>query len=111
WLFSRPARFVIHPDRFEIIWPLKRRCLERHKITNVHIIDSKELQQETGWCLRVGVGGLWGAFGWLWTKRRGIVQMYISRTDGFVWIECGHGRPWLITPEQPQIFVEKLAGG
>jgi hypothetical protein len=35
--------------------------------------------------------------------------MYISRTDGFVWIERGADRPWLITPEQPQAFVSALS--
>lgn len=109
WLRYRPSRFVIHPDKLEIIWPLKRRCLERRKITSVRIIDSKELQQKAGWCIRIGVGGLWGAFGWLWTKKRGIVQMYISRTDGFVWIENADERPWLITPENPESFVQMLS--
>jgi len=109
WLRYRPSRFVIHPDKLEIIWPLKRRYLERRKITSVQIIDSKKLQQEAGWCVRIGVGGLWGAFGWLWTKHRGIVQMYISRMDDFVWIECVDGRPWLITPENPEFFVRELS--
>jgi hypothetical protein len=59
--------------------------------------------------MRIGAGGLWGAFGWLWTQRRGMVQMYISRTDGFVWIERGADRPWLITPEQPQAFLSALS--
>jgi hypothetical protein len=35
--------------------------------------------------------------------------MYISRTDRFVWIECANGRPWLISPEQPEAFVRALA--
>jgi hypothetical protein len=35
--------------------------------------------------------------------------MYISRTDGFVWIERVSGRPWLITPEQPEAFVRALS--
>ena len=59
--------------------------------------------------MRVGAGGLWGGFGWLWTQRRGIVQMYISRTDGFVWIERVGDRPWLITPAQPSAFVRALS--
>jgi hypothetical protein len=33
---------------------------------------------EVGWSMRVGAGGLWGGFGWLWTERRGIVQMYFQ---------------------------------
>jgi hypothetical protein len=74
----------------------------------IRLVGSQEVSAETGWCVRIGAGGLWGAFGWLWTSRRGIVQMYISRTDGFVWIECPQARPWLITPEQPEAFVRAL---
>jgi hypothetical protein len=60
------------------------------------------------WRARVGAGGLWGGFGWLWTEKRGIVQMYVSRTDRFVWIERGAERPWLISPENPEAFVRLL---
>jgi len=26
-----------------------------------------------------------------------------------VWIECVDGRPWLITPENPEFFVRELS--
>jgi hypothetical protein len=35
--------------------------------------------------------------------------MYVTRTDRFVWIERAGGRPWLITPEQPEAFVRALS--
>lgn len=73
WLLFRPTTFIIHPDTLEIVWPLKRRHIERASITNVRKIDVMELKQDTGWSIRVGAGGLWGGFGWLWTQRRGIV--------------------------------------
>jgi len=110
WLRFRPTRFVVYPRRLEIVWPLKRRALRRDGISQVRLIEGPDLRSETGWCIRVGAGGLWGGFGWLWTRRRGIVQMYISRTDRFVWIERAHDdRPWLITPEQPEAFVRALS--
>jgi len=59
--------------------------------------------------MRVGAGELGGGFGWLWTKRHGIVQMYVSRTDGYVWIERRNDRPWLLTPDEPEIFVRVLS--
>jgi hypothetical protein len=34
--------------------------------------------------------------------------MYVSRTDGLVWIERAGGRPWLVTPEEPEAFVRAL---
>jgi hypothetical protein len=109
WLRFRPMRFVVYPDRLEVRWPLKRRSIPRQDIAEVRLIDKHALHNEMGWGMRVGAGGLWGGFGWLWTQRRGIVQMYISRTDGFVWIERVGDRPWLITPAQPAAFVRALS--
>lgn len=109
WLLFRPLRFVVYPEWVDVIWPLKRRQIPRASITAVRQIGKAELRAEIGWGARVGAGGLWGGFGWLWTRRRGIVQMYISRTDRFVWIERGAERPWLVTPERPEEFVQALS--
>lgn len=111
WLRFRPTAFVIHQDSLEVIWPWKRRRIARAGIREARLMTVAELQREIGWGLRIGAGGMWGGFGWLWTRKRGIVQMYVSRTDGFVWIERGDERPWLITPERPQDFVQALARG
>jgi hypothetical protein len=108
WARFRPTAFVVHPDRLEVIWPLKRRRIPRGEISSVRVVDRRVLRQDVGWGMRVGAGGLWGGFGWLWTSRRGIVQMYVSRLDRFVWIERGRERPWLITPERPEEFVRSL---
>src|SRR5262249_42623970 len=81
--------------------PLRRCVLPRSGISEVRALDRRSLRREVGWGARVGAGGLWGGFGWLWTARRGIVQMYISRVDGLVWIERGGERPWLVTPAAP----------
>ena len=86
------------------------KCLCDHGRHGVRLMAWQELRSEAGWCVRVGAGGLWGGFGWLWTQRRGIVQMYISRSDRLVWIERINDRPWLITPEQPEAFVQALSG-
>jgi len=109
WLRFRPTHFVVHQGTLEVEWPLKRRMLPRSNISAIHLMDGPELRSKTGWRMRVGAGGLWGAFGWLWTRRRGIVHMYVSRTDRFVWIERAGARPWLITPERPEAFVRALA--
>lgn len=108
WLRFRPSAFIIHPDCVEVVWPLKRRWVARAGIVSCRVIDTPQLKREIGWGARVGAGGLWGGFGWLWTRRRGIVQMYITRTDRYVWLERGTERPWLITPERPEDFVREL---
>ncbi|KPK04071.1 MAG: hypothetical protein AMJ64_14445 [Betaproteobacteria bacterium SG8_39] len=110
WLRMRPSCFVVTPEAIEVHWPLKRRRIPRASITGVRRVDKTALRALTGSAARVGVGGLWGGFGWLWTQHRGIVQMYVSRSDGLVWIERGAERPWLITPASPAAFVRALGG-
>ena len=109
WLRFRPSAFIVRPDVIEVVWPLKRRRIPREDIASVRILQQGELRREVGWGARVGAGGLWGGFGWLWTSRRGIVQMYVSQTDQFVWIEHKNNRPWLITPEEPEAFVRAVS--
>ena len=109
WLRFRPTQFVVNQDALEVLWPLKRRQIARDSISDIRIVNGRDLKPQIGWGLRVGAGGLWGGFGWLWTQRRGIVQMYISRLNDLVWIDRKAGRPWLISPERPQEFVHALA--
>jgi hypothetical protein len=109
WLRYRPTAFVVHPRSLEVTWPLKRREIPRDDISAVRVIDRQTLRREVGRGVRVGAGGLFGGFGYLWTTNRGLVRMYISRTDRFVWIECKSDRPWLITPDQPDAFVRTLS--
>ena len=108
WTRFRPTRFVIRPESLEVIWPLKQRGIPRSSIASVRLVDREELRGLIGWAARIGAGGLWGGFGWLWTQRKGIVQMYVSRLDQFVWIERGRERPWLITPADPESFIAAL---
>ncbi len=109
WLRFRPTKFVVHQDVLEVIWPLKRQQISRDSISGVRIVNGRDLRPQVGWGMRVGVGGLWGGFGRLWTQRRGIVQMYISRINDLVWIDRPADRPWLISPERPQEFVHALS--
>jgi hypothetical protein len=95
WLLARPTAFVVHPRAIEITWPLKHGEIPRDDVRAVRIIDRPTLRRETGWGMR--------------TSRRGLVRMFVSRTDRFVWIERTRERPWLITPEQPDAFVRALS--
>jgi hypothetical protein len=109
WLLFRPQRFSISSTVLEVAWPLRRSRILRSSIVSVRQVTAAELRALVGVGARVGVGGLWGGFGWLWTRHRGMVRMYVSRTDAFVWIERGEERPWLITPERPEEFVRALS--
>ena len=108
-LWFRPTCFVVQPRTLDIVWPLRQRQISRDDIAAVRLMDKHELEREVGRSMRVGAGGFGGGFGWLWTEKRGVVRMYISRTDGLVWIERRSDRPWLITPERPDTFVRALS--
>lgn len=108
WLRFRPTRFVVSDDAIDVHWPLKHRRIARSSIQSVRRLGNAELRATVGAGIRVGAGGLWGGFGWLWTTQRGIAQMYVSRTDDYVWIERGTDRPWLITPDDAGGFVRAM---
>jgi hypothetical protein len=110
WLRFRPRAFILDEDGLEVVWPLKRRRIPRDRIREARLTDRHALRRDLGWGFRLGAGGLWGAFGWLWTQRRGPVQMYVSRSRDLVWIDLGPERPWLITPERPDELVRLLQG-
>ncbi|HET8579332.1 MAG TPA: hypothetical protein VFO18_19700 [Methylomirabilota bacterium] len=108
WLWARPTRFEVSADGLTLVWPLHRRVIPGARIVAVRLVDRRDLRRELGWGARVGVGGLWGQFGWAWTTQRGWVDTYISRLDGFVWVEVRGGRPLLITPTNPEGVVHAL---
>ncbi len=109
WLRVRPTRFELTDTDLHIVWPWRRVTIPMTQIATARVASVGDLRKGLGLALRVGVGGLWGGFGLLWTRRRGWVQMYVSRTDGLVWIERKGGRPFLLTPAEPEAFVAALA--
>lgn len=102
WLGCRPSQFVLSETSLEIQFPLWRRRIPLRTVTNIRRIDKDEFYQQFGLALRVGVGGLWGGFGWLWTARGGWLEFYISRSDRFVLVERSKGNSLLITPHDPE---------
>lgn len=58
--------------------------------------------------MRIGVGGLFGGFGYLWTTNRGMVEFYITRQDQFVLIDLRKGKSLLLSVDRPEEFVKAL---
>lgn len=109
WLFWRPRRFEISPEGdLEIVFPGRRRRIASAELAGCRLITSTEFRQEFGDAMRVGVGGLWGGFGLLWTSKGGSVDFYVSRTDGLVLVERRTSRPILITPDNPRGMVDVM---
>jgi hypothetical protein len=111
WLAGRPTAFEVSPAGVVIRFPWRSRTIPAREIASVRAISSRTFREEYGFAVRIGVGGLWGGFGWLWTSQRGLVELYVSRLDGLVVIERrAGGMPLLLTPAEPEEFVDTLAG-
>lgn len=108
WLALRPRAFVITPDALELEWPIRKRSIPREAIVSVTKRDKAELARELGRMMRIGAGGVWGGFGQAATAR-GRYELWISRTDWMIVIECEGRRGLLVTPDDPDRFVAELA--
>jgi len=111
WLYFRPSRFELTSAHLSIVWPARRRDVPRVDIVRARLVSRREFRQEFGWAARIGVGGLWGAFGLLWTAQGGMMDLYVSRVDQFVLVERRSARPILITPARPEEFLRALSVG
>jgi hypothetical protein len=110
WLGGRPTAFEVGEDGLRIRFPWRTRAVPAREIGGVRLISGPAFREEFGFAVRIGVGGLWGGFGWLWTSKRGMVELYVSRQDGFVLVERSRGAaPLLLTPADPEELVEALS--
>jgi hypothetical protein len=108
WIWWRPSAFEVSPEGLRIRFPGRTRLVPAIDVAEARAIGGPELRDLLGLAIRIGAGGLWGGFGWLWTSRRGIVEFYVSRLDRYVWIERRAGRPLLFTPVDPDAVVRAL---
>jgi hypothetical protein len=105
WFGFRPTRFDVDAATLRIVWPIRSREIARADVESARIVTSAEFRAEYGLGMRVGAGGLWGGFGLLNTSRESF-SMWISRTDSYVIVKLRNARPLLLTPTQPERFVD-----
>jgi hypothetical protein len=108
WLFMRPSRFEVSDRELVVVWPLRRRSIARGAITSAEVVDRAELRRRFGRGMRVGVGGLWGQFGYSLTAKRGRLDTLLSTMGPWVLLEVSEGRPLLISPDEPEAMVRAL---
>lgn len=109
WLVARPAGFALQPTALWLVFPLWRHPIGWEGVVGAQRVpDARALREALGVPFRVGVGGLWGVFGWVWTTRRGWVVTLTSRADGGVLVEREGAAPLLLSPDDPQAFVEAV---
>lgn len=109
WLWARPSRFELSPAGLRIVFPLRVRSVPAASLASAEIVDAKQFRAVYRYGIRIGAGGLFGAFGLLATKK-GMLQMYTSRHDRFVLVHLreGCGRDLLISPEDPERFIAAI---
>ena len=107
WLFWRPTAFEVDRSGLRIVWPLRARTIPAREVAEAVVLSREAFRREFGWGMRIGAGGLWGGFGWLYTSK-GLLGLYVSRTDRFVLVRLRTGRPLLVTPEGDERFVAAL---
>jgi hypothetical protein len=110
WLGIRPSRFEIGDDALVIVWPVRQRRVPLAEIGAVKAFSQPAFRGEFGRVLRIGVGGLYGVFGWLHGRKHGWMDVYVSRLDGCVVLDRPAARPLLISPVTPERFVAAMQG-
>ena len=108
WFYWRPSAFRLEASSLVLEFPRRETVLDATSVTRVHRYASyAEFIEEWQFGIRIGAGGLFGAFGWLKTGK-GTLQMYLSRSTDLVLLEFHDRRPLLITPEDAERFVACL---
>jgi hypothetical protein len=108
WLWLRPARFELTESDLVVVFPGRRLLVPRASIAGARLLAREEFRPLFGWAFRVGAGGLWGGFGWLWTSKRGRVDMFISRLDRCVLLERTGAPPLLLSAEPAGPLIAAL---
>ena len=107
WAYYRPSAFDVSEAGLTVRWPVRRRLWRAEEIASVRQVTRGEIG--TPWRLW-GAGGMWGLFGLCKSKSIRRFDAFISRGDGWVLIELTGGRPLVITPADPDRFVQALTG-
>lgn len=78
----------------------------------VSISDVKAIRRihrkDLGFAVRIGLGGYFGTYGSLITTRLGLMAVYATNGKSLVLIERQGGRKLLISPSDPDDFVQRV---
>lgn len=101
----RPSAYMITPYSVVISRPAKDKVIDRKDIAVCRVVSKEEM----GLPIRTfGNGGLFGFTGKYFSDRLGKMQWYCTRTDNYVLLQLATGNRLIITPDEPQAFVNAL---
>ena len=98
-----PRGFSLGPDGLRIHRPFGAHVLPWDRIRSARRAAVREL------CgLRTfGSGGMFGFFGWFWSRKLGHYRAYVTNRHDMVLIEAE--RPYLLSPDRPDDFLRALS--
>ena len=109
-VLDETVNYVIDNRSLTVVWPLRKLHVPAHDISSVRVLDRKGIKKELGLAMRIGAGGLFGGFGLLWTRRRGMMRFYITRLDCFVFVERRNNKDLLLSVDHPDRMKKLLSG-
>jgi hypothetical protein len=83
---------------------LRRRRISLSSIASIERVDTRDF----GTMIRVGAGGVWGAFGMFYTKRDKWISGYFSIFEGLVLLRLKDQRPLLLSPDDREAFIAAI---
>jgi hypothetical protein len=109
WVFYKPKRFLVDDAVLTIEFPMRTIEISRTEITSARVLSRDRFRETLGFALRVGIGGLFGVFGYLWSNKLGWVTIYATSTDDWVLIERRGSGPLILTPKDAEGLVAALS--
>lgn len=99
----RPARYEVSDEAVRIVraWPFKS-----IEIPKAEIKDVRPVKLSTRTIRTCGVGGLFGTGGWFWNKELG--HFFVAMTNGHSLVLISNGGKFVISPENPDRFIQDL---
>jgi hypothetical protein len=104
WFWFKPVAFLVDGQELVLRWRLRARRIPLGELKSALQLNTRDL----GWMIRIGVGGLWGAYGMFKTSKEGMIDGYFNTNENLVLLKLKSGRPLLLSPERPGEFIRAL---
>jgi hypothetical protein len=108
WLFYKPKALDLSKGELVIRFSMRELPFSRDEIVRAEVLTKAQLRTKLGYALRVGVGGLFGVFGLLWTQKLGWVSVYVTTLEPWLLVTRKRGRPLLLSPRDPEAVARLL---
>lgn len=104
--FFRPIEYDVTNDKLVIHRTISDVIINRQDIKRVFPISKDQMK----WTVRTfGIGGLFGYYGQFVNSKFGDMTWYATRRDRTVLIETFDDKKLIVTPDEPEAFIEQLS--